>query len=144
MKPKSNKQISMEAIPGEWKRLDENGVLEFQNILRILNRYYDAFSSDKDKTETQKFREEASLIQPEKLEFFVKKFGNYEYLIYSEIKENGEKVRSDTWIHIDGIGEERDLFTSKDILTHPVHNILCMRDLYKDSKALTEEREMIL
>ena len=76
--------------------------------------------------------------------FFVKKFGNYEYLIYSEIKENGEKVRSDTWIHIDGIGEERDLFTSKDILTHPVHNILCMRDLYKDSKALTEEREMIL
>ena len=144
MKPKSEKQKSMEAIPGEWNKLDENGVLEFQNILRILNRYYEAFSSEKNKTDTQKFREEVSYIQTSKLEFYVKKFGNYEYLVYCEILENGEKVRSDTWIHIDGIGEEQDLFLRKDMLKHPVHNIICMRDLYKDSKALTEEKEMVI
>ncbi len=144
MKPKSEKQKSMEAIPGEWKKLDENGVLEFQNILRILNRYYEAFSSEKTKTDTQRFREEVSYIQTSQLEFYVKKFGNYEYLVYCEIMDKGEKVRSDTWIHIDGIGEEQDLFLRKDMLKHPVHNIICMRDLYKNSISLTEEKEMVL
>jgi hypothetical protein len=57
MNEKSNKQKSMEAIPGEWKKLNSKGILEFQNITRILNRYYTAF------TETLKNLEKKFLTQ---------------------------------------------------------------------------------
>ena len=142
MKEKSQKQKSMEAIPGEWKKLNSNGIIEFQNIIRILNRYYTAFSSEDKKTNTQKFREEISYTNPEKLEIYAKKFGNYEYLIYGEIQENNEKLKSDTWIHIDGIAEERDTFMNKEILSHPVFNIVCMSDIYKDCETIFDLKEM--
>jgi hypothetical protein len=142
MNEKSNKQKSMEAIPGEWKKLNSKGILEFQNITRILNRYYTAFTAEEKKTNTQKFREEISYSNPDNLEIFAKKFGVYEYLIYCEIQENNEKIKSDTWIHIDGIAEERDVFMKKEILSHPVYNIVCMLDIFKECETISDLKEM--
>jgi len=144
MNEKSNKQKSMEAIPGEWKKLNSKGIIEFQNITRILNRYYTAFTTEEKKTNTQKFREEISYANPDNLEIFAKKFGVYEYLIYCEILENKEKVKSDTWIHIDGIAEERDVFMKKEILSHPVYNIVCMLDIFNECETLSDLKEMIV
>lgn len=144
MNGKSEKQKSMDSIPGIWKKITPNGLLEFQNILRILNRYYDAFSQDKIKTETQKFREEISILSIERLDLYVKKFGKYEYLIYCEVRENLERLKSDTWIHIDGIAEERDVFIEKDNSTHPVFNIFCMKDIYETCTEETNEVTMVV
>lgn len=144
MNGKSEKQKSMDSIPGEWKKISPSGILEFQNILRILNRYYDAFSQDKNKSDTQKFREEISYLPGINLECYVKKFGKYEYLVYCEIRENLERVKSDTWIHIDGIAEERDLLKEKDIINHPVNNIYCMKDIYENCTEDVKDREMVV
>lgn len=144
MNAKSEKQVCMESIPGEWKILTREGTLEFQNILRILNRYYDAFNASKEKSATQKFREDVSLLPDSKVEIYTKKFGKYEYLMYCEVVEDGERSRSDTWIHIDGIAEERDVLHEKTIESHPVYNIVCMRDIFEKHTDSVGDKIMVV
>lgn len=144
METKSEKQKCMESIPGEWKKLSFTGTMEFQNILRILNRYYDAFTATKEKSATQKFREEISYLPESRLEIYTKRFGKYEYLIYCEVIEDGARSRSDTWIHIDGIAEERDMLHEKTIQSHPVYNIVCMRDIFDGHTESVGEKNMVV
>jgi hypothetical protein len=115
-------QQAMDATDGEWKNVSEEGVKEFQKILDVLNRYYSQLGK---KSETQSYREMVANASPDEVKLSLKKFGEFEYLIKCEV---GEK--SDSWIHIDGIAEERKEMASRNNWDHPVFNIVCLSDIY--------------
>lgn len=128
----------------EWKQLAETDKPEFQNILGILNRYYSQFSKDKEETQSflppVKFRKDVEKSKPEEVSIYLKKFGKYEFLVYVEI--SGDKPRKDSWIHIDGVQQERDDFLKKGIKTHPVFEITCLEDLYQKATSTTVNPEV--
>jgi hypothetical protein len=68
-------------------------------------------------------------------EFHVEKVEEYEYIIYAKNLENNQEL---TWIIVDGIAEERKIHTLKKELDHPVFQIECMSDIYKDEVSTTQ------
>lgn len=108
---------------------------EFQKILAVLNRYY--HKSGDELTQSQLFREKVALANVENLRIFLQKFGKYEFLITVKLLEE-EKWLEDSWIHVDGIQEEREQLKRKGCLNHPVFSITCLTDLYKQAEK-TEE-----
>lgn len=120
----TNEKIkAMDGIEGDWKEISKvEDVKKFQNILGVLNRYYTQFS---EKSSTQIFRELIASSSPEAVKLSLKKFGEYEYLIKAEV---GDK--SESWIHIDGIAEERKTHASNNNLYHPVFEITCLTDIF--------------
>lgn len=116
------KEESVNSIPVEsFKEFNVVQIKKFQEILRILNQYYNTFN--KEKSATQMNREKVEKENPENVILKVRKFGSYEYLIDAEIKG----VVRDTWIHFDGIAEERKLVKNP---THPIFKIECLEDIY--------------
>ena len=111
-----------------WKKVGSKQVEDFQNILKVLVRFYDTVLSEREeKNQSHEFRKKLSeMTDTKKVEIYLRKFGKYEYLIYADV--NGE---ADSWIHVDGIAEEREQLKGKD---HPVHAIVCMSDIYKKAK----------
>lgn len=104
---------------------------DFQNTVHILNRYYE-LNSPTQVSEALLFRKEIVTSKPENLRIFLKRFGTYEFLVVVEITfETGKKI--DSWIHIDGIMQERKICTEQGKLTHPVFNIVSLSDLYEKS-----------
>ena len=109
---------------GMTKEFNQVQIIELQKIIKILNRYYNSFN--KEKSVSQSFRELVEQSQPENLKIEVRKFGNYEYLISAEILHRGK----DSWIHMDGISEERKTFIEKGITDHPVFKIVSLGDIF--------------
>ena len=89
----------MENKESSWYELVERKA-EFIEIIRVLQ-----------KDETQNSQNEASyefrsqLVESpiEKITIFIKQFGNYEFLIKAKLGN-----RTEQWIHVDGIQQERD------------------------------------
>lgn len=105
---------------------------EFKKIVNILNRYYNLNPSKNHPSPAHLFREEVAQTPNDKLRIFLKKFGDYEFLIVVEINsKSGNKM--DSWIHIDGISQERAELKNRDIKNHPVFRIISIEDLYKRS-----------
>jgi|JI9StandDraft_2_1071091.scaffolds.fasta_scaffold40571_3 hypothetical protein len=103
---------------------------EFKRIVSILNRFYNLQPSAKHPTPAHVFREEIVLAEVDKLRIFLKKFGSFEFLVVVEIAtELGKKM--DSWIHIDGIAQERLIMKEKGKLDHPVFKITSLDDLYQ-------------
>lgn len=124
MKTKRKKRIE-----SAWFLLQKN-IGDFKQILRILNHFY---SGIREKiSETEMFREEIIHTKEENLEIFLKKFGDYEYLVAVKIQEE-ENSRMDSWIHIDGVLQEREFMKEIGNLNHPVFSIPCISDLYNNS-----------
>jgi hypothetical protein len=109
---------------GVTKEFSQVQIIELQKIIKILNRYYNSFN--KEKSVSQSFRELVEQTQPENLKIEVRKFGNYEYLISAEIVNRGK----DSWIHMDGISQERDELRKREILNHPVFSIVSLGDIF--------------
>jgi hypothetical protein len=109
---------------GMTKEFNELQIVELQKIVKVLNRYYNSFN--KEKSVSQSFRELVEQSQPENLKIEVRKFGNYEYLISAEIVNRGK----DSWIHMDGISQERDELRKREILNHPVFSIVSLGDIF--------------
>jgi hypothetical protein len=127
-------------ITETWYRLT-GGLDEFKNILSVLNRYYSNMSDSK--SESLKFREEVILTKDENLEVFIKKFGTYEYIIAVKIKKDGsEKI--DSWIHIDGIIQEREMFEKMGNKEHPVFSIIAITDIFLKQGVQTNEKVLDL
>lgn len=104
---------------------------EFKKIVSILNRFYNLQSSANHPTPAHIFREEVVLADVDKLRIFLKKFGSFEFLVVVEIAtELGNKM--DSWIHIDGIAQERLIMKEKGKLDHPVFKIISLDDLYQN------------
>lgn len=112
-----------------WKKVGSKQVEDFQKILKVLVRFYDAVLSEREeKNQSHEFRKALSqMTDTKKVEIYLRKFGKYEYLVYADM--NGE---TESWIHVDGIAEEREQLKGKD---HPVHTIVCMSDIYKKARA---------
>ncbi|WP_061236579.1 LIC_13246 family protein [Leptospira santarosai] len=90
---------------GVWKEIDSIGKTKFNEILRVLNNFYD--SMVKNKTRDFKFL----LPQVQNTKIYLQKLDDYSYLIFAEIIESESTMR-ENWIHIDGIKEEQVHFTS--------------------------------
>lgn len=104
---------------------------EFQNLVHILNRYYD-LNPPTIISSAMLFRKQIVEAKPENLRIFLKRFGSYEFLAVVEITlEEGKKV--DSWIHIDGIMQERKICTERGNTTHPVFGITSLTDIFEKS-----------
>lgn len=77
-------------------------------------------------------------MSDESFRVYLKRFGNYEYLVTAEIIE-GNSSRMDSWIHVDGIKQERDELLSQGNLSHPVHAVISLSDLYSGACEETPE-----
>lgn len=118
-------------VKTSWHELTEEKD-EFKNIVGILNRYYREGRLDSTKTSAQLFREELVESKNESLRIFMKKFGKFELLIVVEIEtKNGKKM--DSWIHIDGIAQEKEIMKEQGRSDHPVFNIVGLLDLFNRS-----------
>lgn len=130
---KSKKQNSY------WLELvSEEGKKDLQKIVTVLCRYYALQSplSGIDKSTAHQFRLKLTQTSPENFKAYFKKFGQAEYLIVVILKDvsNPETPTEeiDSWIHIDGIAQEREIMREKGKLDHPVFKIVSVGDLYEN------------
>ena len=111
------------AVKETWKEIkEETDKKEFQKIIHILNRYY-ALSGVKNE-----FREKLVLANSESFTVKLKAMAGNAFSVLVELDNVLE-----TWIHLDGIVEERKTMTEKGNLDHPVFKIVCLTDLYKNA-----------
>jgi len=118
-------------LVGEWKELGNDGKKDFLAIVSVLNRYYEAYPPKGEFSESHNFRVEICKLQPGEIRVYLKRFADMDYLVGVEI-ENG---KSDTWIHVDGIKQERADLERQGKLDHPVFNIVCLTDLWEKANA---------
>ncbi|EMJ88125.1 LIC_13246 family protein [Leptospira meyeri] len=98
---------------------------EFLHILRILNHYYEMRGETKSKQYA--FRRHLADSSPESVQIFFSKLGPFEYQVACRILPE-EQV--ETWIHIDGIAEERERLKQIGNTEHPVFSLVCLGDLF--------------
>ncbi len=103
---------------------------DFKNIVSILNRYYDLQASANHPSLAHLFRQEIVKSETANLRIFLKKFGSFEFLVVVEISSDSGK-KMDSWIHIDGITQERIHLKQKGKLEHPVFRITSLEDLFQ-------------
>ena len=134
-KEKKTHKKKKREIKVEWKEL-KNRKGDFVEIIKILNRFY-CLSPGEEKSPSVNFREEICESKLNDLSIFIQKFGDYEFLI-KVIISKGKSDKQDSWIHIDGIQQEREELLRSGIKEHPVFQLICITDLYKVSKNVEE------
>ncbi|WP_246047525.1 LIC_13246 family protein [Leptospira ilyithenensis] len=118
-----------------WRELTSRKE-EFQHILRVLNHYYETCNIQN--TKLQKFRQALVESPIAKIRVFLSKIGDYEYYVSACILESS--FPTNTWIHIDGISEERSRMVLIGNLEHPVFSITSLGDLFsKNTEPVKEE-----
>ncbi|TGM97414.1 LIC_13246 family protein [Leptospira dzoumogneensis] len=113
-----------------WMKL-KTDQLGFLGIIHSVNRFYDSLQGSQS-NELRYFRRKLVRTDFRYSKIFMKKFGDYEYLIYARIETRG-KSESDSWIHIDGIRMERDEMKAKGVKDHPSYEIRCLSDIFESS-----------
>ncbi|MEI7011264.1 LIC_13246 family protein [Leptospira licerasiae] len=121
-----------------WMKL-QTDQLGFLGIIHSVNRFYDSLQGSQTK-ELRYFRRKLVRTDFRYSKIFMKKFGDYEYLIYARIETKG-KSESDSWIHIDGIKMERDEMRAKGVKDHPSYEIRCLSDIFESSCAPASKSE---
>ena len=112
------------AVKETWKEIkNETDKKEFQAIIHILNRYYSLNNGVKNE-----FREKLVLSNSENFSVKLKAMAGNSFSVLVELNNVLE-----TWIHLDGIVEERKTMTEKGNLEHPVFKIVCLTDLYENA-----------
>ena len=107
-----------------WKEIkNETDKKEFQTIIHILNRYYSLNNGAKNE-----FREKLVLSNSGSFTVKLKSMTENAFSILVELDNVLE-----TWIHLDGIVEERKIMTEKGNFEHPVFKIVCLTDLYENA-----------
>ncbi len=105
---------------------------EFRNIVRLLLDFdektgrYARYGDP----ETHYMRKAVAQSSDEKARVFLKELGGFVYHVVVEVRSSGGLV-STGWIHEDGIRSERESYCED--LSHPVHGIVCLSDLYQSS-----------
>ncbi|MCG9876488.1 MAG: hypothetical protein MH321_17065 [Leptospiraceae bacterium] len=125
----------------KWKELVERKS-DFQHILRVLNRYYENREFSAQLGESHFFRKKLTEESENNFKIFIKKFGNYEYLIHAEINPSLQSVEKETWIHIDGISEEREQLEKQGITEHPLFSIIGVGDLFQESTKDSNRKDL--
>jgi F0F1-type ATP synthase beta subunit len=112
----------------EWKTIPQEHLGRFIRILNVLNRYYE-LQKDK-KINGLEFRKKIVESNEKGLSVYLKQFGEYEFMVHAKLlDEHG------SWIHIDGIAEERKQIETSSFLAspnHPIFEIDCLSDIFAD------------
>ncbi|PJZ44018.1 LIC_13246 family protein [Leptospira brenneri] len=98
---------------------------EFLHILRILNHYYEMRGETKSKQFV--FRRRLADSSPDLVQIFFSKLGTFEYQVACRLLP---EEHIETWIHIDGIAEERERLKQIGNTEHPVFSLVCLGDLF--------------
>lgn len=98
---------------------------EFLHILRILNHYYEMRGETKSKQYA--FRRHLADSSPESVQIFFSRLGPFEYQVACRVLPEDQV---ETWIHIDGIAEERERLKQIGNTEHPVFSLVCLGDLF--------------
>lgn len=123
MKTKEKITKDIETVES-WRELSVSQIQQFQEILTALNRYYKMMTIDNKVSKTQLFREKVEKADAKTVSVELKRFGEYEYLVRAIVDKE-----TDTWIHVDGIAEERKTFPKN----NPIFNIVCLTDIYQQA-----------
>lgn len=132
----TKKRKSLQDTTGWFELVERKD--EFLDIIRILNRYYSMHPPTHHPSDAYLFREKMIQCSRDMLRIYLKNFGEYEFLVTVKIiDDNREQMES--WIHVDGIMQERDQLLQEGKSKHPVHNIICITDLFQKSCRKLEE-----
>lgn len=127
----------------QWKEIKPEMKMEFLRIVKILNRYYESQSMGNTRDRSNHFRKSLESKDPGHVSVYLKKFGNYEFLVCAEILEkNPTSAIQETWIHIDGIQEERDSLEKQGIKSHPIYEIVGLNDIYQNGTKATKRKNL--
>ena len=132
-KSKDTRKVKVEKVPAKdtriiWKKIKtDEGKKDFLNIVSVLEKYYVLNGG-----QGNPFRQELLKTDLKDFKVFLRKFLGKSNALYAVVELKGKQ---DSWIHIDGIFEERKIMTEKGNLDHPVFKIVCLTDLYE--KAVT-------
>lgn len=118
---------NMNDVELEWRELVTKKE-EFLHILRILNHYYEMRGETKSKQFG--FRRLLADSDPNTVQIFFAKIGSFEYQVACRLLPNED---TETWIHIDGIAEEREKLRGIGNTEHPVFSLVCLGDLFEIS-----------
>ena len=116
-----------------WRELTDKKE-EFQKIVKLLVDFDESTGRYRryGDPESHYMRRSISVSDPDHLRIFIQDLGGFVYYIVVELRTAGGQVSS-SWIHEDGIRAERDEFQHME--DHPVHEIVCMTDLYENNSS---------
>ncbi|UZN08164.1 hypothetical protein M5D10_04100 [Leptospira santarosai] len=113
-----------------WTELNQEGITQFKSILSAIEKFH-SFTLRSDRTIGSPWDFKKDLLKAKECRIYVKQTEDkHVFQIYAEIIE-GDTVRRENWIHVDGIQEARDIFEKEDVGTH-LYEITCLSDLYRD------------
>ncbi|ULG76290.1 hypothetical protein FH597_14010 [Leptospira interrogans] len=127
---------------GKWKdgedgyiELTEEGIAQFKTILRAIQKYHQSLTLRSENTKGSPWDFKRGLLKAKDCRIYVKATEDkHVFKIYAEIIESGQVLNHESWYHIDGIAEAREVFERDGNMTnHPVFNIRCLSDLYRDN-----------
>lgn len=112
----------------KWKTIPQEHLGRFIRILNVLNRYYE-LQKDK-KIDGLGFRKKIVESNGESLNVYLKQFEEYSFMVHVKLLDE-----QGSWIHIDGIAEERkqiEIFSFLTSPNHPIFEIDCLSDIFAD------------
>ncbi|WP_061230787.1 LIC_13246 family protein [Leptospira weilii] len=112
--------------------LTQEGITQFKTILSAIERYQ-SLTLRSEATKGSPWAFKRDLLKAKECRIYAKVTEDkHVFQIYAEIVE-GNKVRRENWIHVDGIQEAREVFERDENLTaHPVFTINCLTDIFRD------------
>lgn len=136
----SKTPVKVKVKKGSWREvINEEDKKSFQHIVHTLCRYYDLMPPVNHPSDAHKFRMDIVNSLPENFKVYLKPFGEVEYLIVCEIHYPEKNANIlDSWIHVDGIVQEREFQKEKGNLTHPTFNIVCITDFIPRTVPVTK------
>ncbi|EMO55910.1 LIC_13246 family protein [Leptospira noguchii] len=115
----------------DWRELNSEGVTQFKSILSAIEKFQ-AFILRSDTTKGSPWDFKRDLLKAKECRIYVKETKDkHVFNIYAEILEK-TKVLREGFIFIDGIKEAREVFEKEGDVTHPVFEINCLSDIYRD------------
>lgn len=111
----------------------QEDIKDFLGILKVTQKFYSLYRSSDSHSPSPSFlnREELLTADPLNIDMQIIKMKEpYVYTIkaFDRAKREFDEI-SCTWLHIDGIQEERDKFSKKDPF-HPVFSITNLTDIF--------------
>jgi hypothetical protein len=112
-----------------------NNVEPFQEILNLLLRFEERMNPA-DLDALHFMRRAVSAADPDDLTVLLGRLEDNLYYVCVRLETEGGQLRT-SWLHEDEIYREREIYS--DDSSHPVHQILCLTDLYARASVISEE-----
>ncbi|WP_061235295.1 LIC_13246 family protein [Leptospira weilii] len=110
--------------------LTQEGITQLKTILSAIERYNLTLRSENTIGSPSDFKRD--LLKAKDCRIYVKATEDkHVFQIYAEIVE-GDKVRRNNFIFIDGIEEAKEIFEKQGLLGHPVFDILNLSDIVRN------------